>query len=205
MCGKWSASYLFTRSRCQLTRGGFSWNSQQPNIRFAITLSLTFTGRPYLCASRLDANHQRRHHLLLKGLPDVFAHAAIASTPFGKNKWLSCAARCCQRSDNRRHASTSHVRNCHLGLGYSPPTTRYIMAPSFDADRRRQKRIFSLLVVQSTPSFRFYIQAYDFGAAPELTPPDPYDLANTSVRRWKWLLRHYDKALKTFASEQNAW
>ena len=132
-------------------------------------------------------------------------HAAIASTLFGKNKWLSCVARCCQRSYNSRHASSSHVRNRHLGLGYSPPTTRYIMAPSFDVDRRRQKRIFSLLVVQSTPSFRFYIQAYDFGAVPELTPPDPYDLANISVRRWKWLLRHYDKALKTFASEQNAW
>ena len=95
--------------------------------------------------------------------------------------------------------------NCYVGSGYFPLTMRYIMAPAFDAERRRRKRIFSLFVVQSTPSFRVYIQAYDCGAAPELIPPDPYDLANTSVRRWKWLLRHYDKALKTFASEQNAW
>ena len=78
------------------------------------------------------------------------------------------------------------------------------MVLHFDADRRRQKRIFNIFVVQSTPSFRVYIQEYDFGAAPELTPPDPYDLANISVRRWKWLMMQYDHALKRFACEQNA-
>ena len=76
------------------------------------------------------------------------------------------------------------------------------MAPSFDADGRRRKRIFSLLVVQSTPAFRFYIQDYDFGVAPELIPPDPYDLANISVRRWKWLMREYDQAVKQIVVAQ---
>ena len=78
------------------------------------------------------------------------------------------------------------------------------MAPTFDAERRRRKRIFSLLVVQSTPEFTFYIQEYDLGAAPELAPPDPYDLTNISVRRWKWLLLQYRNELKRFASEQTA-
>ena len=76
------------------------------------------------------------------------------------------------------------------------------MVAAFGADRRRRKRILDILVVQPTPSFRFYIQACDFGAASELTPPDPYDLVNTSVRRWKWLLLQYHIALKIFASEQ---
>ena len=89
-------------------------------------------------------------------------------------------------------------------LGLSPSTLRCIMAPSFDADGRRRKRIFSLLVLQSTPEFRFYIQEYDFGAAPELIPPDPYDLANISVRRWKWLLLQYHNALKELFADQNA-
>ena len=78
------------------------------------------------------------------------------------------------------------------------------MPTVFDADRRRRKRIFSLLVVQSTPEFTFYIQEFDLGAAPELAPPDPYDLTNISVRRWKWLMQQYHKALKRFASEQDA-
>ena len=123
-------------------------------------------------------------------------HTAIAPTLFGRNKTASCAARCCWRQLKRV------VRNCYLGLGYLPLILRRVMAAAFDADRRRRKRIFDILVVQSTPSFRFYIQAYDFGAAPELTPPDPYDLVNISVRRWKWLLLQYHNALKRFASEQ---
>jgi hypothetical protein len=77
------------------------------------------------------------------------------------------------------------------------------MVAAFDADRRRRKRIFDILVMQSTPAFRFYIQAYNFGTAPELTTPDPYDLVNISVRRWKWLLLQYHVALKRFASEQS--
>ena len=77
------------------------------------------------------------------------------------------------------------------------------MVAAFDADRRRRKRIFDILVLQSTPAFRFYIQAYNFGTAPELTTPDPYDLVNISVRRWKWLLLQYHVALTRFASEQS--
>ena len=95
------------------------------------------------------------------------------------------------------------VRSCYLGWGYSPHILRYIMVAAFDADRRRRKRIFDIFVVQSTPEFRLYMQAYDFGTAPELTPPDPYDLVNISVCRWKWLLLHYYVTLKRFASEQN--
>ena len=77
------------------------------------------------------------------------------------------------------------------------------MVAAFDVDRRRRKRIFDILIMLSTPAFRLYIQAYDFGTAPELTPPDPYDLVNISVRRWKWLLLQYHVALKRFASEQS--
>ena len=77
------------------------------------------------------------------------------------------------------------------------------MPLAFDTDRRMRKRMFSLLVVQSTPAFTRYTQEVDFGAAPELMPPDPYDL-DISVRRWKWLLSRYDKGLKQIASEPNA-
>ena len=77
------------------------------------------------------------------------------------------------------------------------------MVAAFNADRRGRKRIFDILVLQSTPAFRFYIQGYDFGTAPELAPPDPYDLVNISVRRWKWLLLQCHIALKRVASEQS--
>ena len=59
------------------------------------------------------------------------------------------------------------------------------MVAAFNADRRGRKRIFDILVLQSTPAFRFYIQGYDFGTAPELAPPDPYDLVNISAHLWK--------------------
>ena len=75
------------------------------------------------------------------------------------------------------------------------------MAPSFDVEQRMRKRIFNLLVVQSTPAFRLYMQECEFGAAPELVPPDPWDL-NISVRRWKWLMREYDQAVKQIVVAQ---
>ena len=75
------------------------------------------------------------------------------------------------------------------------------MAPSFDVERRRRKRIFNLLVVQSTPAFRLYMQECDSGAAPDLDPPDPWDL-NIPVRRWKWLMRQYDQAVKQYVAQR---
>ena len=82
-----------------------------------------------------------------------------------------------------------------------PATLRDTMAPSFDVERRRRKRIFNLLVVQSTPAFRLYMQECDSGAAPDLDPPDPWD-SNISVRRWNWLMRQYDQAIKRFAANR---
>jgi hypothetical protein len=61
------------------------------------------------------------------------------------------------------------------------------MTQSFDVERRRRKRIFNLLAAQSSPAFRLYIKEYDFGLAPDLDPPDPWDV-NISVRRWNWLV-----------------
>ena len=78
------------------------------------------------------------------------------------------------------------------------------MAQSFDVERRRQKRIFSILVVQSTPAFRLYMQECDFGVAPDLDSPDPWDL-NISVRRWNWLMRQYDQAVKQFVAQQDGY
>jgi len=61
--------------------------------------------------------------------------------------------------------------------------------------------MFNLLVVQSTPAFKLYMQQWDFGAAPDLNPPDAWDL-NISVRHWKWLMRQYDQAIKRFAANR---
>ena len=77
------------------------------------------------------------------------------------------------------------------------------MLPTFDIDKRLRKRIFSLLVVQSTPAFIRYTQQVNYGAAPELVPPDPYDV-DISVRRWKWLLSQYDKGIERIAFESHA-
>ena len=82
-----------------------------------------------------------------------------------------------------------------------PAALRDTMTPSFDVEQRMRKRIFNLLVVQSTPAFRLYMQECEFGAAPELVPPDPWDL-NISVRRWKWLMREYDQAVKQIVVAQ---
>ena len=78
------------------------------------------------------------------------------------------------------------------------------MAQLVDLERRRQKRIFSLLVVQSTPAFRRYTQECDFGVAPDLDAPDPWDL-NISVRRWNWLMRQYDQAVKQIVAQQDSY
>ena len=82
-----------------------------------------------------------------------------------------------------------------------PATLRDTMAQSFDVEQRRRKRIFSLLVVQSTPAFKLYMQEWDFGAASDLNPPDAWDL-NISVHRWKRLMREYDQAIKRFAANR---
>jgi hypothetical protein len=74
------------------------------------------------------------------------------------------------------------------------------MTSLFDAEQRRRKRMFNLLVVQSTPAFRLYMLEYEFGAAPEFDPPDPWDL-NISVRRWSWLMRQYDQAVKRYVAQ----
>jgi hypothetical protein len=84
---------------------------------------------------------------------------------------------------------------------FPPATLRHTMAQSFDVERRRRKRIFNLLVVQSTPAFRLYMQECDSGAAPDLDPPDPWD-SSISVRRWNWLMRQYDQAIKRFAANR---
>ena len=78
------------------------------------------------------------------------------------------------------------------------------MTSLFDAEQRRRKRMFNLLVVQSTPAFRLYMQECDFGLAPDLDPPDPWDV-NISVRRWNWPMRQYDQAVKQFVAQQDCY
>ena len=78
------------------------------------------------------------------------------------------------------------------------------MASSFDVDRRMRKRIVNILAVQSTPAFMLYKQDCDFGAAPYLDPPDPWDLS-IPVRRWKWLMRQYDQAVKLHMAERSGY
>ena len=78
------------------------------------------------------------------------------------------------------------------------------MVQSFDVERRRRKRIFNILIVQSTPAFMLYKQDCDFGAAPDLEPPDPWDL-NISVRHWKWRMRQYDQAVKHHVAQRGGY
>ena len=48
------------------------------------------------------------------------------------------------------------------------------------------------------------MQECDFGVAPDLDPPDPWDL-NISVRRWNCLMRQYDQAVKQFVAQQDGY
>ena len=69
------------------------------------------------------------------------------------------------------------------------------MTPHSNFEYRMQKRMFNLLVVQSSPEWSSYIQEYDLRLSDELKPPDPYDMT-ISVRQWKWRMRQYVQALK---------
>ena len=77
------------------------------------------------------------------------------------------------------------------------------MKVPYDTEQRLRRRILNIVAAQSTPAFLFYMQAVDSGAAPELIPPDPYDL-DISVRQWKRLVIQYHKELKKVASERNS-
>ena len=180
-------------------RGVSSWTSRQPSARSATTSSRTSTRLLYLCALLRGAPHEcRRHQFLTRptDVPSVLKKGArnVVGTLVAKKRSPRTAPQL---------QCTSPVRSWLLGLSWllllPPRMLRDTMAPPFDVERRRRKRIFNLLVVQSTPAFRLYMQECNFGSAPYLDPPDAWDL-NISVRRWKWLMRQYDQAIKRFAA-----
>ena len=71
-----------------------------------------------------------------------------------------------------------------------------------DFAKRLGKRLRSILVVQSQAPFCFYASLWLLGEdVPTLVPPNVLDL-NLSCRRWRWLMRSYDVALKAFFVER---
>ena len=48
------------------------------------------------------------------------------------------------------------------------------------------------------------MQECDFGVAPDLDPPDPWDW-NISVRRWNRLMRQCVQAVKQFVAQQDGY
>ena len=88
------------------------------------------------------------------------------------------------------------VHSPWFGLTYLySPTLCQMMAPSCDVERRIQKRIYNIWVVESSAAYMRYLEGYSFGSVKDFYAPDPFDVS-ISCRRWKWLMREYDQTIK---------
>lgn len=64
-------------------------------------------------------------------------------------------------------------------------------------DERSRKRLRAIKIVQSQAAFRLYAAQRGATNSIVLQPPDALD-AGITCRRWKWLMRTYDKGLKAY-------
>ena len=82
------------------------------------------------------------------------------------------------------------------------PSTASSRSRMADYENRLRKRVRSVLLVQSQAPFCLYAALWLLGAGvPQLAPPNAFDLSIT-CRRWRWLMRGYDLALKAFFAER---
>ena len=70
-----------------------------------------------------------------------------------------------------------------------------------DFENRLRKRVRSVIEVQSQAIFCFRVHRILGEGVPQLATPNAFDLSIT-CRRWRWLMRGYDLALKAFFAER---